>query len=597
MADEVDKTHPKYDSNIEAEQRKLKSLGHFKGKIDGVDGPKTQAARDAFKLDEAANADRKAEREEKARADKLRERELKIKEEELKQSGKKQDSEDAEAKAKRERREEYARQETSPEGMTAKGAASIITPALTTSAGYGLGGKLNERLDRAQEGRNVTLRGAAEDRVKGLTTREGAVTGTKLAGAMPFSNPLMRSTARMAPHLGLASVAFGKGAEHLSGYDEDQPYYSRMADRAAGLGYIGFGAGLGKRGIEYAASPGVSPDAQALSVINSSQLRRNPAANAQVNRLLQAQQTPSTPLQTVPPAAPPPPQSQPSQPPQQHSARLANAVTATGGKPSKSKAANYQALQKSINDGNAAEVAKALNLPEGTSRRTIMQRARELVSTRGVSSWALPFAAGAFAYSMTPEEAQASTGEQEAQPVPRENAYSGSPDDDFAYGQGTPSGGLNEEALTNAGVVTGLAYGMNRLIPRGAGTLIGGAMGPVAAMTGPDFTPETEKFAANAAVRDMPWVRHVLPGHQEAYDMAQVPERNPARVYENAYAPGGQPSGYGQPQQPDSFEADIAELQRLLSEMEAGGGQPMPQPQFRVPPAPTGPQNRLLAVR
>jgi hypothetical protein len=63
---------------------------------------------------------------------------------------------------------------------------------------------------------------------------------------------------------------------------------------------------------------------------------------------------------------------------------------------------------------------------------------------------------------------------------------------------------------------------------------------------------------------------------KEAYDMAQVPERNPARVYENAYAG----SGYGQPaQEPEDFEAQMAELQQLLSE------------------ASYAHQNRLLAVR
>src|SRR5690606_12040405 len=93
-----------------------------------------------------------------------------------------------------------------------------------------------------------------------------------------------------------------------------------------------------------------------------------------------------------------------------------------------------------------------------------------------------------------------------------------------------------------------------------------------------DYTPEETAQLRNWTARNMPAVSQFVGGYPaEAYDMAQVPERNPARVYENAYAPGGQPSGYGQPQQPDSFDADIAELQRLLSEMEGGGGQPMPQ--------------------
>lgn len=158
------------------------------------------------------------------------------------------------------------------------------------------------------------------------------------------------------------------------------------------------------------------------------------------------------------------------------------------------------------------------------------------------------------------------------------------------------SGPSTTDKLGTAGAAAATAYGGNRLlqaIPQMAktafsagGTMLAPQMG--ADMT--DYAPEELNTARNWAARNLPEFAQVG-AVGEARDMAQVPERNPARVYENAYQPGGG-------EQVDDFDAEIAELQRLLSEMDGGGQQqPMPQPQFR-PPAPSyAPQNRLLAVR
>lgn len=161
------------------------------------------------------------------------------------------------------------------------------------------------------------------------------------------------------------------------------------------------------------------------------------------------------------------------------------------------------------------------------------------------------------------------------------------------------SGPSTTDKLGTAGAAAGAAYGGNRLlqaIPQMAktafsagGTMLAPQMG--ADMT--DYTPEETNMARNWTARNLPAISQFVGGYpEEAYDMAQVPERNPARVYGNAYQPGGT-----QQQQPDDFDTEIAELQRLLSEMEGGGQQPMPQPQFSVPQPSAGPQNRLLAVR
>jgi hypothetical protein len=260
-----------------AHQERLQAQGLYTGDIDGHYGTGTQAAfaAEAKKSQEEAATLRASE--EKARQDKLRADELEI--ERIKANTQKTtgDTAAAEATAKAARTEEYNRQASSAPGLASQFGSWVAAPAAAGALGYYAGGKLNDRLNAGQEKRNETLRGAAADRVRGLTTRDGAVKGVTLAGAMPPSNATMRVASRMGPHAGLGALSIGKGAQLILGGEEDQPFYSRMGDVAAGTGYVGFGSGLLKRGIEQAASPGVSPDAQALSVINSNQLRRNGA--------------------------------------------------------------------------------------------------------------------------------------------------------------------------------------------------------------------------------------------------------------------------------------------------------------------------------
>lgn len=254
-------------------QKGLKTKGLYHGPIDGASG-------DGMRTGLKAMGREKVEAEERARKGKIEEEAASADAEKKKADA---DAARADAEAKRAgtaRKQTYDKEATSALGMTTQSAASVLSPALAGALGLKFGDKVNTRLDLAQDRRNATLRGAAEDRIKGLTTRDGAVAGTKLAGAMPYESRALRAISRMVPHMSLGALSMGKGAHLLSDVDEDQAFYPRMADRAAGLGYIGFGAGLAKRGIEYAASPGVSPDVQALSVINSSQLRRNNLATA-----------------------------------------------------------------------------------------------------------------------------------------------------------------------------------------------------------------------------------------------------------------------------------------------------------------------------
>ena len=271
---------------IRQAQTELKRLGLYRGKIDGSLGRKpdesdTIKALNQYSLQYTRELEQKASEQaaaEQERADRNEANRIANETLKLQQEGKTQKVQNETQTLANERTRIYQEQAGSPEGIATQSAANLVAPALTTSLGYYAGGKLNERLDRGQGNRNVVLRGAADDRVRGLTTREGANTGTKLSGAMPLGNPALRSLSRMAPHAGLAGIA-GIKAYDLLNDDTEKPFYAEQADRAAGLGYIGFGAGLGKRGIEHAVSPGTPPDAQALSVINSSQLRRNAPAS------------------------------------------------------------------------------------------------------------------------------------------------------------------------------------------------------------------------------------------------------------------------------------------------------------------------------
>lgn len=526
---------------IKALQQKLQAEGLYAGPIDGVMGPKTQEAAAQLRQieqqrQELQASQAKAEAEE--RADRIREKELQLEERKLQQTGSQVDVANKEAEERIARQQEYNRQAGSTGGLVTQSAASILAPATGTAAGYRLGGILNDRLNEGQANRNEVLRGVAQDRIRGLTTRDGAAMGARLSGAMPSENAMLRVAARGAPHIGLGGIAVGKGVQLLSDVDEDQPFYPRMGDRAAGLGYIGFGAGMAKRGIEQMASPKVPPDAQALGVINSTQLRRNGPGGRNVF-LDQAQDRGAVvDAETVP-----------------EQRALPGPRSAT--EPLKPGTAAYMRQQLKKDYGvrgtdrmNKAQLASKLSevTREHGSRRTVGKRGPKAVP--GVLG---PVIGAGAAYFATPDDAQASTG------------------------GGSVTG--QDEALTNAALAGGATYGVNRLlsaIPRVAGAVAGEMVGPVAAMTGPDFTPETEEFGRNAAVRDMPWLRHVAPIYSDAFEKAQVPERGrmPTPDFE----------------EPDEFAQHIAELQAILQEMGQSN-----RPAARPAPAPPAyEQNRLL---
>lgn len=490
-----------------AHQERLQALGLYVGKIDGNWG---EGTRTAFSGEEKQRVDAEATagaRAEKERADKLEADRLEIERTKVQQAGKQVDTEAAATAAKAARQEDYQRQENSTLGIGTKIAAGPGALMSGKALGLGLGAGINTYMNEGQRGRNVTLRQAADDRVRGLTTREGAVTGTRLAGAMPSANSYLRVGGRMAPHVGLGALALGTGYELLGDVDPDQPFYPRMADRAFGLANIGAGSGLLTQGIKQAAQPGVSPDAASLAIINSNQLRRNNAP--------QEPEAPSGPRPGTVPAL-----------------------------RAEAKAAGIPQAYK-MNKGALTQALESIN--QGTKK---------------LPGLALPLAAGSLAYAATPDRAEAA--------------------------DGSGGGGNQAEALTNAGVAGGTAYGaskglgaLSRFAPM-AGKAAGGALSmltPTMAADAYDPTQEDLNMDRNTAARTLPRGLQ-FGGVDRAYQMAQVPERAPAGGdgFANARAlqipagiplprqDGSSPYGDAQASAPMDFNRALADFQSLMAQ-------------------------------
>lgn len=458
-----------YDPTVAETQRQLKQEGFFPYEVDGKAGVKTS---DAIKARDAKKA-QDAELE-------LRRKQLEI--DATKGAGDKarSDAEAAAAQAETARKQRYDEQASSGWGLATQTAANTLTPMLATAGGVIAGGKINAEMDRGQEGRNKTLRGAAADRVSGLTTREGARAGVRLAGAMPSENALLRVGARMAPHMALGGIGIGKGMQVLHESDPNGEFYSQMADRAAGLGWIGAGTGIMKQGIRYAASPGVSPDAQALAIINSNQLRRNGQ-----NALLPSE-----------------PDDLPSGPRQVRSAPQETAVSPP--RAGTHAALKAQAKELKIPGRSGMGKADLANAVADAIKAQGATRAKRLPKVTGAVGPAL---AAGLAYAATPDQANAADGS---------------------------APGFNASAAVNAGAAGGIAYGVQRGIDAlpaaagGAARMAGEAMAPVMVDSMTDYSPEEMATATNWQIDNLPsWA--LSPNVRQTAEMATVPERNPIR--------------------------------------------------------------------
>lgn len=467
MASKAKPVQAKSDPVIEALQRELKQQGFYAGDIDGQAGEKTTnavAAREAAKQ---------------------RNSELQI--ELLRAQGGKTtaDAEAAASALETARKQRYEGEASSGLGMATQSGANLAAPAAGTALGMALGRGVNAGMDKAQESRNTVLRGAADDRMAGRTTVEGAREGVRRAGAMPPSTGTGRVMSRMLPQAGLGALSLGKGAQVLSQSDPNAEFYPAMADRAAGLGYIGAGAGLAKQGMRYAAAPGVAPDAQALAIINSNQLRRTPAQGA-LSKALTGEAI-DMPADTSKPAIAAP--EAPAKP------------TAAPGTKAHMQAQAKDLGLKGVSKLSKSELATKLAeaMAEHGGKRTVAKRVPKLPSGSGAAG-----IAGALAYGMTPDRADAATGE--------------------------PTGNTGQ-ALTNAGVAGGAAYGVSKLaqalgpVARGVMAGTGDAMAPTAIDSMTDYSPEDLQTANNWMAQNLP--TQIMPGPaRQVHDMAQLPARS-----------------------------------------------------------------------
>lgn len=227
-----------------------------------------------------------------------------------------------------------------------------------------------------------------------------------------------------------------------------------------------------------------------------------------------------------------PKQKAPAGPPMRHSDRLKKTATAAGAKPGKTKSANVEAIKKNLTAQNMPDVAESLNLPRTASRSTILQRLREISNVGGKYVW--PAMAGAIAYDAVLGDAEAA-GEPEIEAGTGNRAASGPSLSDHleATGAATVAG------ATTAGGIK-LADALSRVAPTTMRALGGSAPGMlpemISSMT--DYPQEDLNRGRNWMARNLPEALQVG-AVSEAREMATVPEKNPARVYGNAYRPGG----------------------------------------------------------
>lgn len=459
-------------------QRQLKAQNLYHGKIDGKSGDGVRTALRALADRQKVETEQRAKDEANARSDALKNKELEVK---LLEAGGNKAKDDAAAEQTRletERQKRWSDHASSGLGMAAQGAANTVPMALGTTAGWRLGQAINDKMDAAQSNRNEVLRGAAKDRLAGVTTRDGAREAVTRAGAMPQGSVIGRVASRMAPHTALGAFGIGKGMQMLSD-DPETEFYPHQLDRAAGLGFIGSGIGMLKQGVSQASAPKVTPDAQALGIINSSQLRRGGLAGALSGET-------ALPATTQPQAAMGAPELPEGAP--QGSGAASPAPGTKAYMRDQAKALGIKATA-AMSKGELAEaLAKAMSDHGG--KRTVGKRLPKV----GGSGAAGALAAG-LAYAATPDEAMAA--------------------------DGTTRGGMGE-AATNAAVAGGIGAGVGKLAQ---------ALGPVSGMMSEASAPAlvdsmTEDFgtaeARNTAARYLPGALR-FGAVEDAYQMAQVP--------------------------------------------------------------------------
>jgi len=529
------------EQKIKALQQKLQAEGLYNGPIDGIMGKKTQAAAEQFRAVQ-----------EQRRTQKLRRLELETRQKEAQAKQQAAEVEGREADATAKRRAEMEEWENSPEGMTYNLGLTYGAPVGGAVGGHMAGHGTSKLIDAMSAGRANSLdeivspmRNTDLSRVPNDPALRARAEGTVNAAQRYLPKQGMRgalekglgTAARGASYFGPAALLASEGyllRQNANPSDDEffRPYEDMQ--RAGGTAMMGAGAGLAYEGARRMFYPPADPQGYAGNVARVEQLRSalqpqsaiptarqvSPAVQAAVRQPQQLQ-----PAQTQRPALPPAQtQAQGAQrqsEPIRHSQRLGQAVSAAGGKPGKSKQASYNALRRSLTADNAKAVAEALDLPSDANRTTILQRARELLNTKGVSSIMGPLIAAGVAYDAATSDAQAADGE-----VTTTDRAKGA-------AAGAAAGGATY------GIQKGME-GLARVAPNLVRSLgAGGMMNvPQAIADATDVPPDELAAARNWMARNMPeFMQFGKVG--EAAEMAQVPERNPERAepQENPYPP------------------------------------------------------------
>lgn len=495
-------------------QQRLIDAGLYAGSADGKFGSGTAAA---LKAEGRA----KIEGEERSRRGRIEEETATADAEKKKAEADRERARTEAERAATDRKRQYNETAASPQGIGTQIGAGPVSFIGGYGTGRAIGSGINALADRSQESKNRVLAAAAQDRLNGLTTRDGARTGTSVSGAMPSANSLLRVGGRMLPHAITGAGMMGKGGTMLAQGNEDDPFYAQMANRAAGVGMLGAGVGIIEQGANYAVNPGVAPDARSIAVMESNQLRRNGQVprpgSANRGQIVDAEVLPDAPDQKALPA------------PQ------AGEGPAPGSKAYYAQEAKRLGV-KGITRKSKAELVTAVNQAnEGNATRRVK-------GPKSIPGIAGPAIAAGMAYMATPGDANAATG------------------DESVTGR--------DEALTNAAAAGGLTYGLGRVLPAGAGALAGGMMGPVAVMDGPTLGEEEAEGTANWIARQAPGIASHMPGRiGTAYEKAQVPTANPERMSmgpRNSLAFGAQqPNALGTDPQ---LESIFREIQSLMSQ-------------------------------
>lgn len=494
-------------------QEFLKKQGYYTRTIDGNWGEGTAKARKDFsaaeaerQAREAKDADARAKREEEARdRQAVRDREA------------------ADAKSKRDKEEADARAIREEEAASKKRERDIQTGIVTAGSvagglGLGLGGgKLADVLaNRAIKG-EMTARAGELSKLAG-TSRAINPTDSKLARALHQDVVSAADRGRLTKTpLPWGTTATGLGLLGMGAYSsfDRAPNAKSDIERAiwtgTGYGELTSGAKMLADSLRRYKNPGVAYPADDLAAIESS---RRIASGGPVTAV-----APPASSEAYAPKLPPEPAAAPAaaanapadpQPPMRHGDRLRDAARAVGAGSRGTKATYADAVKKGLSAENMPAVAEALNLPKDAARSTILQRLRELKGIGG--KMVIPLAAGALAYDAMTSPADASTGE-DFKPNRAAGAAAA------ATGAGATYGGMKLAdviAKYAPGAMKAVGSGMSMMMPSMA-----------ADMT--DASPEDLNMARNQMARTLP---SMLRGGavEDAYQMAQVPERSPVNA-------------------------------------------------------------------